>query len=62
MKRLNVNNYFMSNKKFDVRDYVDKNYKKFLEEYEENMGLNGLDYLWSLDSEKEVDDVFESYE
>jgi hypothetical protein len=52
----------MSNKKFDVRDYVDKNYKKFLEEYEENMGLNGLDYLWSLDSEKEVDDVFESYE
>ena len=52
----------MSNKKFDVRDYVDKNYKKFLEEYEENMGLNGLDYLWSLESEEEVDDVFESYE
>ena len=48
-------------KEFDVHDYVNKKYKKYLKDYEENMGLNGLDYLWSLESEEEVDYVFEDY-
>ena len=48
-------------KEFNVRDYVNKKYKKYLKDYEENMGLNGLDYLWSLESEEEVDYVFEDY-
>ena len=31
------------------------------EEYEENFGLNGLDYLWSLESEDEVYEVLSDF-
>jgi hypothetical protein len=48
-------------KKFEVHAYLEKKYKKYLKEYEENMGINGLDYVYSLESKEEVDEVFESY-
>ena len=32
-----------------------------LNEYEESFGLNGLDYLWSLESEDEVYEVLGDY-
>ena len=46
---------------FEVHAYVDDNYKHLLEEYEESYGINGLDHLWSLESEDEVDDLFEDF-
>jgi hypothetical protein len=54
MKNMNV--------KFNVREYVDSYYgEKVLEWYEEDVGLNGLDYLWSLGSKEEVDEVLGDY-
>ena len=44
---------------FEVHAYVDSKYKHLLEDYEESHGINGLDHLWSLGSEDEVDDLFE---
>jgi hypothetical protein len=48
-------------KPFEVHAYVDSKYKHLLEEYEENHGINGLDYLWTLESEDAVDEVFADY-
>jgi len=50
-----------SKKPFEVHAYVDSKYKHLLEEYEENHGINGLDYLWTLESEDAVDEVFADY-
>jgi hypothetical protein len=52
--------------KLDVWGYmVDKfgaeGAENIIKEYEENFGLNGLDYLWTLDSEKDVMDVIGDY-
>ena len=54
----------MKNKieEFNNREYIENNYsKKVLENYEEDFGLNGLDYLWSLENKEEIDEVLESY-
>ena len=45
--------------KFVVWDFMVKEFgieksEEILENYEESFGLNGLDYLWSLESEDEV--------
>ena len=50
------------NNKFDVREYVDSFYgEDVLKWYEEDMGINGLDVLWSCGSKKEVDSILEGY-
>ena len=48
--------------KFNVHEYVEKNFsKEVLENYEEDFGLNGLDRLWECESEEEVDELLEDY-
>jgi len=54
----------MNNKieEFNNREYIENNYsKEVLKNYEEDYGLNGLDYLWSLESKEDVDWELESY-
>ena len=47
---------------FNNREYIENNYsKEVLKNYEEDFGLNGLDYLWSLESKEEIDEELESY-
>ena len=47
---------------FNNREYIENNYsKEVLKNYEEDYGLNGLDYLWSLESKEEIDEELESY-
>ena len=49
-------------KKFEVHQYVESIIgKEGLERYEEDYGINGLDHLWSLNSEEEVNEVLEDY-
>lgn len=52
--------------KFNVWDFMVKEFgleksEKIVECYEENFGLNGLDYLWSLNSEDEVYEVLNDF-
>jgi hypothetical protein len=52
--------------KLNVWEYMVKEFgmeksEKIRDEYEENFGLNGLDYLWSLESEDEVYEVLGDY-
>ena len=48
--------------KFNVREYVKEKYSvEVLEWYEEDFGLNGLDRLWSMGSEEDVDELLEMY-
>ena len=47
---------------FNNREYIENNYsKEVLKNYEEDYGLNGLDYLWSLENKEEIDEELESY-
>ena len=47
---------------FNNREYIENNYsKEVLKNYEEDFGLNGLDYLWSLENKEEIDEELESY-
>ena len=48
--------------KFNVVEYVESVYgKDVLKWYEEDVGINGLDMLWSCGSKKEVDSLLEGY-
>jgi len=47
--------------KFDVYSYVEGNYAKYLNDYEESYGSNGLDMLWESNSEEEVDLLFAAF-
>jgi hypothetical protein len=50
-----------NNNVFEVHSYVESLIgKEGIERYEEDYGLNGLDYLWSLNSKEEVDEVFKT--
>jgi hypothetical protein len=46
---------------FMLKEFGMEKSEEIREEYEENYGLNGLDYLWSLESEDEVYDVLSDY-
>ena len=50
------------NIKFNVREYVESFYgEDVLKWYEEDMGINGLEFLWGCGSKKEVDVILEGY-
>ena len=50
------------NNNFNVREYVEKIYgNEVVDNYEESFGLNGLDYLWSLESKDEVYEVLNDF-
>ena len=50
------------NIKFNVREYVESFYgEDVLKWYEEDMGINGLEFLWGCGSKKEVDSILEGY-
>ena len=58
--------YINMKNKLNVWEYMVKEFgmeksEKIRDEYEENFGLNGLDYLWSLESEDEVYEVLGDY-
>lgn len=44
-----------------VKEFGMEKSEKIRDEYEEDFGLNGLDYLWSLESEDEVYEGLENY-
>ena len=46
---------------FMLKEFGMEKSEEIREEYEENYGLNGLDRLWSLESEDEVYDVLSDY-
>jgi hypothetical protein len=46
---------------FMLNEFGIEKSEEIREEYKENYGLNGLDYLWSLESEDEVYDVLGEY-
>ena len=51
-----------NNNVFEVHQYVESIIgKEGIERYEEDYGINGLDYLWSLNSKEEVDEALEGY-
>ena len=57
-----INNMNNKIEEFNNREYIENNYsKEVLKNYEEDYGLNGLDYLWSLESKEDVDWELESY-
>ena len=57
-----INNMNNKIEEFNNREYIENNYsKEVLENYEEDFGINGLDYLWSLESKEEVDEVLKEY-
>jgi hypothetical protein len=46
---------------FMVREYGIEKSEEIRDSYEEDYGLNGLDYLWSIDNEDEVYEVLSDY-
>lgn len=44
-----------------MREYIEQKYGSILDQYEENYGLNGMDYLWSLQTKEEVDELLGPY-
>jgi hypothetical protein len=46
---------------FMVREYGIEKSEEIRDSYEEDYGLNGLDYLWSIDNEDEVYEVLGDY-
>ena len=46
---------------FMIEEFGMEKSERIRDEYEENYGLNGLDYLWSLSSKDEVYEVLGDY-
>lgn len=47
---------------FMVSKYGVEKSEEIRDSYEEDYGLNGLDYLWSINSEDELNEVLKGYE